>query len=198
MDTTKLKGDFGDYANAPENSENHFPHRRLHCGLRFERRVRCLHSHPGAGPPGSGSRTALCPTTTTPSLQKALADIQEFPQALRKPTQLWMFPIVEPWKICYCRNRHCSVMGDHGANLPNVLKVQEAGGRPVSVNLVLPLFNFSFHSNIISANRWSNLRCKSWMDLRPWYIIISQVQDHHPLLFFGAYRKCSGHIETVR
>jgi len=40
----EVKGAFGDYANAPENSENHFPHRRLHCGPRFGRRVRCLHS----------------------------------------------------------------------------------------------------------------------------------------------------------
>ena len=32
-DTTKLKGAFGDYANVPENSENHFPRLRMHCGL---------------------------------------------------------------------------------------------------------------------------------------------------------------------
>jgi hypothetical protein len=53
MNTTKLKGAFGDDANAPENSETHFPHRRLHCGLCLERPVRCLHSHSGAGLPGS-------------------------------------------------------------------------------------------------------------------------------------------------
>lgn len=150
-DTTKLKGAFGDYANAPENSENHFPHRRLHCGLPFERRVRCLHSHYGAGPPGRGSRTALC-LTTTPTLQKALADIQEFPQALRKPSQVWTFPIVEPWKICYCRNTVLLLA------IMARTYLQKAGGRPASVNLVLPLFNFSIHSRIISTKRWSNIR----------------------------------------
>jgi len=146
MDTTKLKGAFGDYANAPENSENRFPHRWLHCRLCLERRVRCLPSHSDAGPPGRGCRTALCPTTTS-TLQKALADIQEFPQALRKPSLVWMFPIVEPWKICYCRNSHCSVIGDQCS--------EEYRKQAVTLHQLILCYRFSTSQSIHAPFRQS-------------------------------------------